>query len=34
LSIAPMLAEVIRCIHRGESISPTLRPGLPATEQS
>lgn len=30
LSIAPMLAEVVRCIHRGESISPILRPALPS----
>ena len=30
LSIAPMLAEAIRCIHRGESISPILRPALPS----
>jgi ribose-phosphate pyrophosphokinase len=29
LSIAPMLAEVVRCIHRGESISPIIRPSLP-----
>jgi ribose-phosphate pyrophosphokinase len=29
LSIAPMLAEVIRCIHRGESVSPIIRPTLP-----
>lgn len=32
LSIAPMLAEVIRCIHRGESISPIIRPTLPLPE--
>jgi ribose-phosphate pyrophosphokinase len=32
LSIAPMLAEVIRCIHRGESISPIIRPTLPEPE--
>jgi ribose-phosphate pyrophosphokinase len=31
LSIAPMLAEAIRCIHRGESISPLLHPALPST---
>jgi ribose-phosphate pyrophosphokinase len=33
LSIAPMLAEVIRCIHRGESVSPIIQPSLPAPEQ-
>jgi ribose-phosphate pyrophosphokinase len=32
LSIAPMLAEVIRCIHRGESVSPIIRPTLPPPE--
>ena len=32
LSIAPMLAEVIRCIHRGESIGPIIRPALPPLE--
>lgn len=32
LSIAPMLAEVIRCIHRGESVSPIIRPSLPISE--
>ena len=30
LSIAPMLAEVVRCIHRGDSISPIIRPTLPS----
>lgn len=30
LSIAPMLAKVVRGIHRGESISPILRPALPS----
>ena len=33
LSIAPMLAEVIRCIHRGESISPIIRPAIPLPEE-
>ena len=33
LSIAPMLAEVIRCIHQGESIGPILRPRLPVAEE-
>jgi ribose-phosphate pyrophosphokinase len=32
LSIAPMLAHVIRCIHRGESIGPIIQPALPAPE--
>jgi ribose-phosphate pyrophosphokinase len=32
LSIAPMLAEVIRCIHRGESVSPIIRPRIPINE--
>jgi ribose-phosphate pyrophosphokinase len=32
LSIAPMLANVIRCIHRGESIGPIIQPALPAPE--
>jgi ribose-phosphate pyrophosphokinase len=32
LSIAPMLAEVVRCIHRGDSISPIIRPTLPEPE--
>jgi ribose-phosphate pyrophosphokinase len=31
-SVAPMLAEVIRCIHRGDSISPIIRPRLPVSE--
>jgi ribose-phosphate pyrophosphokinase len=30
LSIAPMLAELIRCIHRGESVSPIIRPSIPS----
>ncbi len=34
LSIAPMLAEVVRCIHRGESISPIIRPTLPADREA
>jgi ribose-phosphate pyrophosphokinase len=33
VSIASMLAEVIRCIHRGESISPIIQPSLPAAEE-
>lgn len=33
LSLAPMLAEVIRCIHRGEPISPIIRPALPVAEE-
>jgi ribose-phosphate pyrophosphokinase len=33
LSIAPMLAEVIRRIHRGESIGPIIRPALPRPER-
>ena len=33
LSIAPMLAELIRCIHRGESVSPIIRPELPGITQ-
>jgi ribose-phosphate pyrophosphokinase len=32
LSIAAMLANVIRRIHRGESIGPIIRPALPAPE--
>ncbi len=32
ISIAKMLADVIRCIHRGESISPIIRPTLPLQE--
>ena len=32
ISIAGMLANVIRCIHRGESISPIIRPRLPSQE--
>jgi len=34
LSIAPMLAEAICCIHRGESISPIIRPALSSAEGS
>jgi ribose-phosphate pyrophosphokinase len=33
LSLAPTLAEVIRCIHRGESISPIIQPALPLPEE-
>jgi ribose-phosphate pyrophosphokinase len=32
-SIAPMLAEVIRRIHRGESIGPIICPALPGPER-
>lgn len=32
VSIAEMLADVIRCIHRGESISSIIRPSLPSPE--
>jgi ribose-phosphate pyrophosphokinase len=32
LSVAAVLAEVIRCIHRGETISPIIRPALPFPE--
>ncbi len=34
LSIARMLADVIRCIHRGESLSPIIRPTIPALEET
>ena len=34
LSIAPMLAEVIRCIHRGESVSPIIRPTQPSDRKA
>ncbi len=32
-SIAPLLAEVIRRIHRGESISPLIRPAMPVLDE-
>lgn len=34
LSIARMLADVIRCIHRGESISPIIQPTIPIPEEN